>query len=90
MWCVVCMCGSGMCICGVTHLCSLLFTLNAVEQKCKELDYVRLLNNVLPQEIRVLAWASVPDEFSARFDCTHRAYRFFFVRGNLNIEVCNW
>lgn len=41
-----------------------------------ELDYVGMLNRVLPIEIRVIAWASVKADLSARFDCKMRMYRF--------------
>lgn len=51
-----------------------------------ELDYVKILNGVLPPEIRVLAWAPVDQEFSARFDCRQRTYRYFFPRGSLDVE----
>lgn len=40
-----------------------------------ELDYVAMLNRVLPVEIRVIAWAPVKPELSARFDCKLRTYR---------------
>ncbi|KAL3250439.1 hypothetical protein MRX96_055504 [Rhipicephalus microplus] len=52
----------------------------------KELDYVKIINGVLPPEIRVLAWAPVDQAFSARFDCRQRTYRYFFPRGNLDVE----
>lgn len=32
-----------------------------------ELDYVRILNGVLPDDIRVLGWCHAPLNFSARF-----------------------
>lgn len=32
-----------------------------------ELDYVRILNRVLPKDIRVMGWCPVPVDFSARF-----------------------
>ncbi len=41
----------------------------------KEIDYVRVLNRVLPEDIRVLAAQPVPEDFSARFSATHRTYR---------------
>lgn len=31
-----------------------------------ELDYPAVLNRVLPQDIRVLGWTDVPEDFSAR------------------------
>jgi tRNA U38,U39,U40 pseudouridine synthase TruA len=58
---------------------------NTIEE---ELDYPKLLNRVLPPDIRVLAWCPTPPGFSARFDCKERTYKYFFPRGNLNIEVC--
>jgi tRNA pseudouridine38/39 synthase len=45
-----------------------------------EIPYVQLLNKVLPPDIRMLAWcARTPAEFSARFDCRERRYRYFFT-----------
>ena len=44
-----------------------------------EIPYVRVLNNLLPSDIRVLAWcANPPATFSARFSCKERRYRYFF------------
>ncbi|PNF21236.1 tRNA pseudouridine(38/39) synthase [Cryptotermes secundus] len=57
---------------------------NTIEE---ELDYSKLLNRVLPPDIRVLAWCPAPPDFSARFDCKERTYKYFFPRGNLNIEA---
>ncbi|KAM0555988.1 hypothetical protein ACHAPJ_005969 [Fusarium lateritium] len=46
-----------------------------------ELQYPRLLNRVLPPDIRILAWCpSPPPEFSARFSCRERQYRYFFTQ----------
>ena len=45
-----------------------------------ELDYVTMLNRVLPDDIRALAWRAVVPEFSARFSCASRTYRYFFSR----------
>ncbi|XP_076940994.1 uncharacterized protein LOC143610386 [Bidens hawaiensis] len=50
-----------------------------------ELDYVKILNGVLPDDIRVIGWCYVPFNFSARFSCLSREYRYFFWRENLNI-----
>jgi tRNA pseudouridine38/39 synthase len=54
----------------------------------EELDYPKLLNRVLPADIKVLAWCPAPPDFSARFDCKERTYKYFFPRGDLDIEVC--
>ena len=45
-----------------------------------ELPYIQLLNRVLPPDIRVLAWCPSPaPDFSARFSCKERRYRYFFT-----------
>lgn len=45
-----------------------------------ELPYIQLLNRVLPPDIRVLAWCAEPGpDFSARFNCKERRYRYFFT-----------
>ena len=44
----------------------------------QELRYVLILNRVLPPSIRVLAWSPVSDDFSARFNCRRRHYKYFF------------
>lgn len=51
-----------------------------------ELPYVKMLNRVLPQDIRVLDWAPAAEGFSARFDCQSRTYRYYFPRGCLDVE----
>lgn len=46
-----------------------------------EIPYARVLNRVLPDDIRVLAWCpSPPVDFSARFSCRERRYRYFFTQ----------
>ncbi|XP_063592697.1 tRNA pseudouridine(38/39) synthase-like [Penaeus indicus] len=62
---------------------------NTMKSDGEEIDYVQLLNKVLPQEIRMLAWCPVKAGFSARFDCTKRKYKYFFPRGNLDIKLMN-
>mmetsp|Transcript_14316 Transcript_14316/g.41159 ORF Transcript_14316/g.41159 Transcript_14316/m.41159 type:complete len:492 (-) Transcript_14316:746-2221(-) len=52
-----------------------------------ELNYVRMLNNVLPPTIRVLGWCPVTPEFSARFSCSDRTYRYHFVRRHLDLKA---
>ncbi len=56
---------------------------------CKDLveyPYAKILNNLLPPEIRILGWAPVSNEFSARFSATTRTYRYFFVRRQLDLQ----
>ncbi|OZJ05573.1 hypothetical protein BZG36_01685 [Bifiguratus adelaidae] len=51
-----------------------------------ELPYVETLNRLLPPDIRILAWAPVSSTFNARFDCNSRTYRYYFAKGDLDIE----
>lgn len=45
-----------------------------------ELSYIPILNRVLPPDIRILAWCpNPPPDFSARFSCKERRYRYFFT-----------
>ncbi|PNS14988.1 tRNA pseudouridine(38-40) synthase [Sphaceloma murrayae] len=45
-----------------------------------EIPYIQTLNRVLPEDIRALAWCpDVPSDFSARFSCEERQYRYFFT-----------
>uniref|UniRef100_A0A3N7EHA4 Pseudouridine synthase I TruA alpha/beta domain-containing protein n=1 Tax=Populus trichocarpa TaxID=3694 RepID=A0A3N7EHA4_POPTR len=52
-----------------------------------EIDYVRVLNGVLPKDIRIVGWCPVPSDFSARFSCLSREYKYFFWNDNLNLLV---
>lgn len=52
-----------------------------------ELPYMKMLNRVLPQAIRVLDWAPAAHGFSARFDCQSRTYRYYFTRGALDVAL---
>ncbi|KAL8833155.1 MAG: hypothetical protein Q9170_004457 [Blastenia crenularia] len=46
-----------------------------------EIPYPQVLNRLLPPEIRVLAWCPFPPpDFSARFSCTERCYKYFFTQ----------
>lgn len=53
----------------------------------KELEYCKMLNCILPKEIRIVAWSPVKDDFSARFDCGARTYKYWFPRGDLDVNV---
>ncbi|KAI9493376.1 pseudouridine synthase [Zychaea mexicana] len=52
-----------------------------------EITYVDTLNRLLPDDIRVLAWAPVDAKFNARFDCKSRTYKYFFTKGDLDLEA---
>jgi tRNA pseudouridine38/39 synthase len=51
-----------------------------------ELNYIYMLNRHLPSDIRVYAWAPVPKDFSARFDCQYRRYHYFFPNKGLDLD----
>lgn len=52
-----------------------------------ELPYCKILNRLLPANIRCIAWCPVPSNFSARFDCKYRRYKYFFPKANLDIDA---
>lgn len=52
-----------------------------------EMDYCGMLNRCLPENIRCTGWAPVSLEFSARFSCASRTYRYFFTRKTLDVEA---
>lgn len=53
-----------------------------------ELPYCKMINRLLPKEIRIVAWSPVAEDFSARFDCRSRTYKYWFPRGELDVDVC--
>ncbi|CAG2121248.1 unnamed protein product, partial [Medioppia subpectinata] len=52
----------------------------------QEINYIMILNNVLPENIRVICWTPVETDFSARFDCKSRSYKYLFPKGGLDVE----
>jgi tRNA pseudouridine(38-40) synthase len=71
-----------------THPCDTVNVTNNGKLSCyKEMDYCTMLNRCLPNEIRVLGWSPVTEEFSARFSASHRLYRYFFIKGSLDIAA---
>ena len=53
----------------------------------EELRYVSILNRVLPPSIRILAWSPVSPNFSSRFNCKYRHYKYFFTSDGLDLEA---
>ncbi|CCX34905.1 Similar to tRNA pseudouridine(38/39) synthase; acc. no. P31115 [Pyronema omphalodes CBS 100304] len=55
-----------------------------------EMPYTQILNRLLPHSIRVLSWApNPPADFSARFNCRARHYRYFFTNPMLSPQTPN-
>lgn len=52
-----------------------------------ELPYCKIINAFLPKSIRALSWSPVSEDFSARFDCISRTYKYWFPKGDLDVEV---
>ncbi|KAG6877745.1 hypothetical protein C0993_004459 [Termitomyces sp. T159_Od127] len=50
----------------------------SIQKETFEHDYLLILNRILPQTIRILAWSPVSNDFSARFSCKYRHYKYFF------------
>ncbi|KAJ7041169.1 pseudouridine synthase [Mycena alexandri] len=48
-------------------------------------NYTLVLNRILPSTIRILAWSPVAPDFSSRFACTSRHYKYFFAPDGLDI-----
>ncbi|KAG1740143.1 pseudouridine synthase [Suillus paluster] len=53
----------------------------------QELRYVSILNRLLPPTIRVLAWSPISPNFSARFNCKHRHYKYFFTSHGVDVSL---
>ncbi|KAG5513278.1 hypothetical protein PMAC_001649 [Pneumocystis sp. 'macacae'] len=58
------------------------------EEEWDEIKYVDILNRLLPKTIRILAWCSdLPSDFSARFSCQKRHYKYLFFKNSPNIRL---
>lgn len=54
---------------------------NEWDDVADELPYINMLNRVLPEDIRILAWCPhPPEDFDARFSCRERQYKYFFTQ----------
>ena len=49
-------------------------------------DYVKTLNNILPNDIFILSSCLVDDSFDPRFSCLYREYKYYFLKKNMNLE----
>jgi tRNA pseudouridine38/39 synthase len=64
----------------------------------EDFDYCKILNNVLPNDIRVIGWAdadspvfdaktNIMRTISARFDCQFREYKYVLFADDLDVEA---
>jgi len=54
----------------------------------KEIDYLNILNNILPSDIKIHAVSLRPPQgFDARFSCTSRHYKYIFHKRDLDLEL---
>jgi tRNA pseudouridine38/39 synthase len=53
------------------------------------IDYLKILNNLLPKDIIITGQYEVDDSFDARFSCLYREYKYFFLRGNMDMSKIN-
>jgi tRNA pseudouridine(38-40) synthase len=60
------------------------------ESDYDEFPYDVILNTVLPDDIRITGWAPVPDDFSARYSCIQRQYKYFFILEDLNLDLMRY
>ncbi|KAH9817896.1 pseudouridine synthase [Melampsora americana] len=58
--------------------------LSSLNSPPEELPYVTILNSILPESIRVIAWSPVSDRFDSRFSCIGRHYKYFFTKFEAN------
>lgn len=65
------------------------FSVKDKSRDAEEVPYVRLLNEALPPDIRVLAWSPVSYKFSPRGGCIGRTYKYYFPRGDLDVDLMN-
>lgn len=45
-----------------------------------------MLNNLLPEDIRILGYTEVPEDFNSRFSWKHREYKYFFDLGTKDLS----
>jgi len=63
------------------------FSESLIKATEQEMDYVNMLNRILPEDIRILAWSPIKPSFHARYGCSYRKYHYFFSGQDLDIEL---
>lgn len=62
------------------------FNVFNLEVRDIEFDYLKVINRLLPIDIKLIGFSNVDYGFDSRFNCIFREYKYFFMRKNLNIE----
>ena len=52
-------------------------------------EYCKMLNSNLPEDIRILSCEEVSPDFNARYWCTEREYKYFFLKSFLDLDAMN-
>ena len=47
------------------------------------MDYIKILNNLFPNDICITGITEVDNSFDARFSCLYREYKYFFLQNRL-------
>ena len=55
-------------------------------KKKQDLELDKILNRVLPREVRVTGYSIVENDFDARFNCLARKYKYYFPAQGLNLR----
>ena len=50
------------------------------------MDYVKILNNILPKDIIIIGEKEVDNDFDSRFSCLFREYKYFFFKNEMEIN----
>ncbi|EEB12084.1 tRNA pseudouridine synthase, putative [Pediculus humanus corporis] len=53
----------------------------------QEIEYCSMLNRLLPPFIKCYSWAHVGSDVGSRHDCSERTYKYYFPKGNLDINL---
>lgn len=69
---------------GVSAACNV-FSMHLPVSARDEKLIIKRINSRLPEEIAVMGWAKVPNDFSARLSCKSRTYRYFFFEEGFDL-----
>lgn len=51
------------------------------------IQYCKMMNALLPEDIRIIGCQEVTPDFNARYWCKERRYKYYFAKGSLNIPL---